>query len=377
MANAAATAGPRAANGGNGGEKKVRPVVPFIRASALHRERMFDEVRTLGTSDIDLGVKDVPAYGYLRSVVFHVSATGGVGNATTPPALVADGPFSAIKSITFQEPNGSTIAQFNDGFDLYLANKYGGYRHRNDPKLSPNYDISDEANGNFEFLLRLPLELNERDGLGSLPNQNSGSNFKVRLSLAAVSSVFSGTVDTLPEVRIRTYIETWDQPPPQSAGMENQVSPPAVNTTQYWNPQQYNINAGQQSPRLSRMGNYVRNFVFTFRDTTGARTDDWPDPLSLYLDARPKDVVDKAAWRQTIYERYGYDAAYDAPGGPDTGVWPYDFCHEFNGEVGHENRDLWLPTLMSTRLEPEGEYPVAGTLQVLTNDVSVAGVVFM
>src|SRR3546814_6646853 len=63
------------------------------------------------------------------------------------------------------------------------------------------------------------------------------------------------------------------------------------------------------------------------------------------------------------FERTGYGAvvgagttANETPGGLDNGVRSYDFCHEFDGTIGHENRDLWLPTLGSTRLELQGSF---------------------
>jgi hypothetical protein len=67
----------------------------------------------------------------------------------------------------------------------------------------------------------------------------------------------------------------------------------------------------------------------------------------------------------------------DAPNGLDNGVFVYDFMHEFDGELGRENRDLWLPTLGSTRLELQGSFANAGTLTVLTNVVAIAGSVFI
>jgi hypothetical protein len=334
---------------------------------------MVDITRTLTASSQDLGSIDVPAYGYLRSVVIVVTASGGAG---TGAVLTQDGPWSVLDNLLFQEPDGSSILQYNSGYDLYLANKYGGYRAFNDPKNSIAYSAPNGA-GNFTFLLRMPLELSARDGLGSLPNENSAAQFQVRATLANSSKLFSTAPSTLPSINVKMYIEAWDQPQVNNGGVVNETEPPAVNTTQYWNPQQYNITAGEASPRLTRMGNYIRNLLFVFRDGTGARTDDWPDPFRLYLDARTKDVVSKAAWRQQLYERYGLQGAYDSAGGPDTGVWPYDFCHEFDGKVGFENRDLWMPTLGSTRLEAEGNYPASGVLHVLTNDVSIAGTVFM
>ena len=63
--------------------------------------------------------------------------------------------------------------------------------------------------------------------------------------------------------------------------------------------------------------------------------------------------------------------------GLDNGVFVYDFMHEFDGLYGRGNRDLWLPTLGSTRLEVQGSFGTAGTLTVLTNDVAIAGSVFI
>jgi hypothetical protein len=85
-----------------------------------------------------------------------------------------------------------------------------------------------------------------------------------------------------------------------------------------------------------------------------------------------------------MYERTGFGGsvgatvpANDAAQGLDNGVYVYDFAHEFDGTIGHENRDLWLPTLGSTRLEIQGSFTTAGVLTVLTNDVAIAGTVFV
>jgi len=69
--------------------------------------------------------------------------------------------------------------------------------------------------------------------------------------------------------------------------------------------------------------------------------------------------------------------AADVAGGLDNGVFVYDNTHEFDQSIGQENRDLWLPTLGSNRLEVQGSFAAAGTLTVLTNDVAIAGPVFL
>ena len=85
-----------------------------------------------------------------------------------------------------------------------------------------------------------------------------------------------------------------------------------------------------------------------------------------------------------MWERSGYGRAHgsvtpaaDTPGGLDNGVFVYDFMHEFDGLFGRENRDGWLPTLGSTRLELQGTFGAAGTITVYTNDVAIAGNVFL
>jgi hypothetical protein len=351
---------------------------------------VFDTQKALlATGSQQLGVFDVPAYGYIRSIVLVVTATGAVGGT-----FAEDGPFNVLQNIALTEPNGAVIAQFDSGYSLFLANKWGGYRDANgaDPKCSPAY-ITDAA-GNFTFLLRIPVEISAREALGALPNQNSAASFKVRVDLntgAAGAANLYSAITTQPTVRVRAYLEAWDQPETSVAGQTNQVTPPAMNTTQFWTAQTYNVGAGQQQIRLTRVGNYLRNLIFVLRrgGTSRANGDtDMPDPTTLFLDTRPLDVIERNNWKNQMYERTGFGGrapagsltaalALDTAGGLDAGVFTYDFAHEFDNSLGRETRDLWLPTLGSSRLEVQGTFANAGTLTVLTNDVAVAGSVFI
>lgn len=362
-------------------------LVPFIRASQEHRESAVDISKVQTVADQDLGTFPIPAYGFLRSLVVLVQATGGTVSGTT---VTADAPFGAIKNISVSEPNGAQICVFNTGWDLAMVNKYGGYRYCQDPRSYHAYAINGAASAVYSFLLRIPIEINLRDALGSLPNQNSAAQFILRMTLAAYTAIATGgTVTTGPTVRIRVWNEEWDQPELTGEAGANQTTPPAMNTTQYWSVQQFAVPAGAANVRLTRMGNYLRNLILIYRDVSNNRVSqfgaNWPDPLTLYWDTRPQDVLAQEIFAQQIYERYTYRSftdgggaiALDTNGGYDTGVMPYDFAHELTGQVGRENRDLWLPTLGSTRLEFGGTWGVAGTLYVYTNDVSVAGDVFL
>lgn len=363
---------------GRGNSQAPAIVKPFYRASMEHRESAgYDQTKTMTTSDQDLGSIPIPAYGYLRSLIIQVTVSGGVAGT-----FAADAPFNILKNIVIQEPNGATIFQANSGYDAYLIDKYGGYRSNNDPRAFPSFTTSVP---NTTFQIRLPLELRNRDGLGALPNQNSAAAFQLRLTLAASTTAYSVAPTTLPSVRIRVFSEEYDQPAISSDGTPNQTTPPAMNTTQYWSPQIFPVNVNANTIRLTRVGNYIRNLIFVYRDAAGARvlntTLNWPDLVQLYLDTRPVDTIQREQWQNQVYERYSYGGrglAVNGPLGLDDGVFPYDFCHEFDGQVGMELNDGWLPTLSSTRLEVQGSnFAVAGTLTVLTNDVSVAGNVFM
>lgn len=378
--------------GSSSQQQKVMPTVPFIRASAKHREPTgIDVSRLLTTSDQDLGVFDIPAYGYVRNIVLLVTASGGTGGS---PAATAteDGVFAAIKNIYLTEPNGAVINQFDTAFKLMLANKFGGYGHvlGSDPKADPQFVDQTSAFAGFSYILRIPVELNMRDGLGSLPNQNAAATFKLRMTLAKVADIAGGTLPTtLPTVRVRAYLEAWDQPEISSAGATNQVTPPAMNTTQFWSTQTYTVNQGQNTIRMTRVGNYIRNLIFTLKRTGTSRANGETDlmaadPVYLYLDTRPLDIIEPNNWRNTMFQRSGFGGAVgstvpaaDSARGLVNGVRVYDFMHEFDGTYGHENRDLWLPTLGSTRLELQFNAANAGTLEVLTNDVAIAGNVFI
>lgn len=385
MPTAATTAGGTRQNGQRGQNVNVLPAVPFIRASAEHREGSgIDTSRLLTASDQDLGVFDIPAYGYTRAIMLLVQATGGAGTSVT---AAEDGPWNCLKNIALTEPNGAVLVQANSGYDLYLMNKYGGYRDSGgaDMAASPSFSAIGGATGNFSFMIRIPVELNLRDGLGSLPNQNAAATFKLRLTQAAVAQIYGTVPSTPPTLRVRAFTEAWDQPEAQSAGQTNQIEPPAVNSTQFWSTQIFNISAGAQTIRLTRVGNYLRNLIFEFRAATRVLgSTNWPDPFTLYLDTRPLDIVEKNNFLHQMYERSGFGGAVgatvpanDAAQGLNNGVFVYDFMHEFDGCYGRENRDLWLPTLGSTRLEVQGNFGAAGVLTVLTNDVAIAGNVFI
>lgn len=356
--------------------------VAFIRASDenLQPGNLDRTTAVLSANTIDLGITDVPAYGYLRWLYILVQATGGAAGLNNAVAA-EDGPWSVLRNISLTEPNGATILQVDDGFDLYLLNKYGGYVPTNaaDPKNSPNFTAI-ATSGNFQFMLRVPVEVSARDGLAALPNQDSAGQFKFRCQIGTNAQVYSTSPDTKPVVRVRAWMAAWDQPAPNAAGMAQEVSPPAVGTTSFWSKQSgITVASGNNTIELKRKGNYLRQIIFVLR-RAGSRANgqsDWPAETQFKRDAFPARYYLDEVWKQQMYERTGFAVVGDAANGLNNGVRFHDYMHEFDGGLGFENRDLWQPTRGSTRLEIVGSFANATTLDVLYNDVAIADNVFM
>lgn len=354
--------------------------VPFTRASAESREQgNVDTSLLMLASSQNLGTHDIPANGYFDGLMVKVQATGG-DHSTGVTVASEDAPFNALSNVIIQEPNGSTIPVFNTGYEMMLAAKYGGYWFGCDPRQSPVFTAVD-GEGNFTFICRVPIALQRREALGALPNQDSDATFKFKADLAASTTVYTTPPNVaLPTVRVRAWLEAWEMPAATAGNQVNVTEPPAMNTTQFWTSVPYPVAGALDKTRLTRMGNYIRMFLFILRRTAGTRANgqsDWPEQVTLWFDKRPRDIVDKDVWRHTVYERYGYTGTPDTAGAPENGVFPYDFAHDLTGKVGWETRDGWLETISSSRVEIEGTYANAGQLTVMYNDIAVAGNVFM
>jgi hypothetical protein len=365
-------------------EKTSAPavLVPFVRASDENLQPGgVDISRILLTSAQDLGIFDIPAFGHIRALYLLVEAASGAGAGAVG---TEDAPWNVLQNIALTEPNGAYIVQLTSGYELYLVNKFGGYNAAAaaDPKRNPAFSAIAGTGGNFSFLLKIPVEISGRDGVGSLPNQDSAGQFKLRVTLAPSATVFATPpATTLPTVRLRAWLSSWDQPEPQSGGMPNQVSPPASGTTSFWSVQSgITVNAGENTIELKRKGNYLRQIIMILRRAGTSRANgqsDWPAELRFLRDAFPARYYNDLVWRTLLFERTGFSGTLDAAGALEAGVRFHDYMHEFDGELGRENRDLWQPTRGSTRLEIAGSFLTAGTLTVVTNDVAIAENVFL
>lgn len=349
-------------------------LAPFTRGAMKHREPFFDTAALASANGWQISAQDVPSFGYFRGVWVLVNATGGDGT-TTAAVAKEDAPWSALSNITVADVNGAQIVGPIDGYDLFLINLVGGYLGA-DPRYSAVYSAV-AVSGNFAFLLWVPIEISERDALGSLPNQNASSTYKFGCTVGVTTNLFStNPVPTLPSVRVRMWLDAWTQPTPTDLQGNPQAEvPPAFGTTQFWTRAQFNVNSGDQTVRLTRVGNVIRSLLFVFRTTAPARsTTNFPDPARLQLEGRIVENIGRDLWRFIAYEQSDMIVgAADSTNPYPAGVLAYNFDTDLNGKSGNEMRDLWLPTSQATRLELVGSFGAAGVLTVITNDVAPAG----
>lgn len=353
-------------------------LVPFTRASHEHIEPMQDVTQALNATSTALGPYDVPAYGYLRNIILDVQATGGAGAGVTTKE---DAPWSVISEVAIIDVNGAPVVGPFSGHDLMLVNKYGGYSYASDPRQSPMYSAVGATGGNFRFMLRVPVEISAREGLGALPNANAASTWKLRITLNPANQVYNVAPTTLPNIRIRMHLDAWSQPAQTDLkGNTTAQQPPAIGTTSYWSKTTMPVSAGYNTLRLPRMGSLIRELIFVYRDSAGSRSvgdTAFPDTPSIYWDTRLLKTYQRDLWKHEMFRKTGFSAAAEAANGLDSGVFVEDYCHDFDGKLGGELRDQYLGTTQSTRYELTGTFSAAGTLTVITNDVAAASEIFV
>ena len=339
--------------------KAPQLVNPFTKASRRKTETFIDVSDTLGTSAKQLRQVDVPATGYLRHLVITIDLSG-----YSAATYKADAPWNVIDNVTLSDVNGSPIVLLS-GYELFLANLLGGYSQNADPRKAPDFVSSATA---AKFTLRVPVEIIQRHAFGALVNLNAAMTYKLRVTLAPSADVFSAVTGTV-TAKVTGVVESWSNPPAADLrGVPNATTPPALGTTQNWSTQTSPVTVGQNTHRLSRVGNTIRNLILVARDATGARSDAvLPDNLALYFDGNQVHNVPVAYLRRRVVELYGYAAA-DVP----AGVLVLPFTDDFDGTPGEEVGDYYMGTSGATRLEFQGVWKAAGALAITTNDILAA-----
>ena len=195
------TMAPERGRAAAGQKQAPRPRRPFIVGTRDVDKATYDQTKVLTASSQDLPTYECDPNGFLSGLYILVEATS---TASAAVVFGEDGPFAALDTITLNDTNNKPIAGPWTGWDLYIAQKYGGYAFSDDARLDVD-NFATASSGAFSFCLRLPVELVHRDGLGSLPNKSSSATYDVTIKVAAmaVGAFVAVFQNALPSVRVR------------------------------------------------------------------------------------------------------------------------------------------------------------------------------
>lgn len=334
---------------------------PFCQASVRGWQPAVGWTVTPSANGQNLGPVPLPASGgYLRRIPIEIIGTGGAGAAVLQP----DGPWTIINEVRLLEPNGTPIIDLS-GYNLLLANVYGGYAGTPDIRTDPDYSTG-TTSGNMNLEPFLPVEI-DTTGRGALADLSSSSAFQLMLAIGNTASVWSTAPTTLPSLAINTWQDFWTLPNPIDQDNNPQATaPPFPGTIQLWS-QLPNIPiASQQRIQMNRMGNQLRTVIMAFR-SAGARSETpAPNPFALRWDDVILTNSDLQSLRKVMRELVNGLTARD------TGVYTLPYNYGISRFVGGNGISSYLPTVTATRFEISGPSGGAGTVDFLVNEITSA-----
>lgn len=338
--------------------------VPFDQAShrGLEAGPVFTPTITANQQTLGNGPTPLPAQGYLRKVTVDVAtSTAAVGAVTT----AADFPFNIFSILRLHDTNGAPIFELT-GFNTYLANLLGGYQGMDDPASMPDFS----SNGlTPSFQVDVPIEI-DPDGFGVLANQSASAAYKLTLQVDSQTNIYtSAPATSQATLTIRTFCQFWTLPAAADMlGRPMQQYPNYHGVAQYWSQSMNNsVAAGTNTTRVTRTGNLYRALCFVGRVAGVRSAAAFPDPYQLKYDTRDLMIGSQRQLRRDFF------ALLTAPTTTYlTGVFPFIWSYGRLRSVGSPGYSSWLPTVAATRLEIVGSSAGSGTLDIVSNDVSVA-----
>lgn len=324
-----------------------------------------DQNGAFGTT---LQTVDIPAGDFTGGVYLRIDCITAANAATV--VFAGDGPFSALSEIQLQDPQGIPF-QILAGYELFIFDLLGGFTGQTDSTQSPYYvataGVGGGVGGSFSFVLRIPCELFCRDRAGSLYNGSTASQFKVKVTLAASAAVYSTPPTALANVRVRHTSHGYQLAQQLPSGHAFEQEPPGGPIYNNLIRQVFAFpGAGQLTLPIVRKGFLYRLMMFIVRDGSGVRSNAVITNAVLRVDNVDHWNGDFAMWRHITWERNRNTSSAALP----TGVAMQSWCHDWDGQTGAETRDGYIPTTPGSIVEMRLTASAAGSITILTNDVT-------
>lgn len=373
----------QSATGSHPAQAAPAPLAPFRRGTfrTLVQDGYQNSV-TLSASTQVMPVYQPTPNAYLRGLWLQVVGVTSGNSANV--GFNGDAPFNVLSTIVFADANQKPIVGPLNGYQLMVANKYGGYQYNDDPRASAIYSTTvgtGATGGSFTFSIYVPLEIDSRDTLGALQNKSASSAFQLQLTANTEANVYSTNPSSAPVVTVNIHSDGYVQPKPaDSTGNPLSQSPPQLGTTQYWTVGNYNALNGSQQVQLTQgLGYPIRLFVavnYDVSNSTRATGDsDFPTATTFIYRGTTFWNVLKTTWKDQMSRLYGLTSnVADTGNGPENGVFTLPFNNDFGLQDGDELRNAYLATQQGDQFQITGTFNGNSNLQWLANYVApIAG----
>lgn len=341
-------------------------VVPYFYGTNQYVEKFFAQSQLLGATQVE-AVSNINPGGFMRGVRLEVRSTGGVLGTGS---VAADGPWTALASVTLENIDGSPIMYPMSAYAHAQANWFSR-PWWGDP--SRRFDFANTINPSWSLFMQPEI----RHTAGVLANTDARALYRIRFTFATATQ-FMGTVGTatLPTVTVTCYLESWAQPDAADLrGNPIEEIPPGLNLATLRRHQVINLAAvgADNTFQISNMGNEIRCFTWIMRNSAGARTDLASNPVRWRLDNRSLGVFST----EEIFNRMSdfYESLQTGSTRP-TGVYVWPRFYDVGRMVG----ESWMSTTNATYLIWETATAAGGaggTIEIVTDEVVPVGPVPM
>jgi len=330
----------------------------------------------------------IPPTTLLRCIYLEVTCVTSANAATV--VFAPDAPLNVLSNVNFHDAQGTSIVGPFDSFTLAMAQKWFGFLNNPDPTTSAVYSASPGSGatgGSFTMVLRIPVEVVSRTGVGSQINTDTQSPLVLSLSVNQGTAVYTTPPTTLGTVTVVvSFGGYWNQ----SGNPNTFATPTAVGTLNYVNWTNYTGLAGQQQFQLANigLGNSVRNLMFINRLTSTSARDDasFANPLQVAYRGNVLGQFSQLLWKQLMTEAYdfgnpslddglGANAAVVNKGTAslNKGVYNLWFNDDFTNQPGNELFYALLNTAVGDSIELTGSWGASATLYEVINFLAVSG----
>lgn len=367
----------------NSGAKTAPPARPYPFPVGVYDSgtQDYDDTKTMTANPQMMSPWNISPTGWLRGLWFDFTMTTA-GNAAAT-AFVADptaGGFCGIQKVTLYDLGGEVVFSLL-GYEWLLCNKFGGYFAVGDPRADITFSQTTGAGatgGSFHFLLYLPFEAVERDGLGVVQNE-SKPGWRVELWMDSSAQTYSVAPTALGSLRVQGYADSYTEPAAAAPnGRPFAQTPPLPGTLQYWKSENQGLAAGSAKYDLTNgIGFPIRNIVYYVRDagnSTRATADaNWPNPATLLIGNVNYFTRSKNLWISKMSKAFDFASlgatvpAVDTPKGRENGVFPVWFTEDMIGAPGSELRFKYLDTRVNSLVRFTGSFGGTTTFYALVN----------